>query len=194
MQQRELTPRQQQILDLVRSELARSGSFPPLNWLAARLGITTKRGVAIHLDALARKGYINRNTQYFELTDRHSFSFATGLAAGAAQEAFDAEERVSFNPEYFGKGELAAIRVVGESMAGDSIHDGDVVIIAMGSEVGRHDIAAVRVDGSELSLKRIAVSEKSVELLPSNPQFTSTCYERERVAIVGKYVGLVRKS
>lgn len=194
MAQQKLTERQQQILTLVTNELARRGSFPPLSWIGAQLGISTKRGVAIHLDALARKGYISRNTQYFDIPDRYSFPFATGLAAGPAQEAFDSGERVSFGPEYFGRGKLAAISVSGESMAGDAIHDGDVVIIAIDKPVGRNDIAAVRIDNAAVTLKRLAYHDDTVELLPSNPAYKSARYEVDRIEVLGKYVGLVRKS
>jgi repressor LexA len=189
-----LTPRQEQILDLVSNKLAAGDPFPSLKWIAARVGITTKRGVSIHLDALARKGYIERHTQYFELKDRGSFPFATGLAAGAAQEAFDSHERISFGPDYFGRGKLVAVKVSGESMAGDAIHDGDVVIISLGSEAMHDAIVAVRVDDREVTLKRVVFSGEMVELVPSNPDFSSLRYAAERLTIVGTYVGLVRKN
>lgn len=192
-----LTARQQEILDLVMSELNQGRSFPSLNWIAGQVGIKTKRGVAIHLDALEKKGYINRNTQYFELRNQKSFPFATGLSAGLAQEAFDSNESISFDPDYFGRGSLVAISISGESMAGDSIHDGDVVIIKLLDEQKEHsknDILAVRIDNQELTLKRINQTDGMIELIPSNPDFKPHRYSLERVSVIGKYVGLVRKN
>ncbi|MGB3287919.1 MAG: repressor LexA, partial [Burkholderiaceae bacterium] len=53
-----LTERQQQILELIRSEIARSG-FPPTRAEIARaLGFKSANAAEDHLKALARKGAI----------------------------------------------------------------------------------------------------------------------------------------
>lgn len=75
-----LTARQQQILDLVRSEIARTG-FPPTRAEIARaLGFKSANAAEDHLRALARKGAI-------ELTANASRGIRlkdTGVPAGAA--------------------------------------------------------------------------------------------------------------
>src|SRR3546814_17199037 len=54
-----LTSRQQQVFDLVRSEIARTG-FPPTRMEIARaLGFKSANAAEDHLKALARKGAIN---------------------------------------------------------------------------------------------------------------------------------------
>ena len=55
MLNKNLTARQKEIFDLVNEEYKINHSFPSLSWIAKRVGIKTKRGVAIHLDALEKK-------------------------------------------------------------------------------------------------------------------------------------------
>ena len=193
-----LTSRQQQILDVVTAITEQGQAFPSLSHIASQMGIKTKRGVAIHLDALERKGYIRRKTQHFELHESiaspsTSFPFATGLSAGHPKEAFDSNERIQFDRQFFGGGDLVAITVFGESMSGDSIHDGDVVIIDLSIVDDLDGIVAVRIDGMELTLKRISRQDRMLELIPSNPNVAPITVSSDRVEIVGKYMGLVRR-
>ena len=146
------------------------------------------------LDALEKKGYITRNKQYFEITEQGSFPFLTGLAAGLPKEVFTNSECITFGPDYFGRGDLVAVKVSGDSMSGDSIHDGDVVIINISDLDVDENILALRVDQSEMTLKRVKMNHEEVELISSNPDYPNLCYAIDRVEIVGKYVGLVRKS
>jgi repressor LexA len=53
-----LTPRQQQILDLVQSAIERSGAPPTRAEIAAELGFKSANAAEEHLQALARKGVI----------------------------------------------------------------------------------------------------------------------------------------
>ena len=79
-------------------------------------------------------------------------------------------------------------------MSGDSIHDGDVVIINVSNLDIDQNILALRVDQSEMTLKRVKVETNKVHLISSNPNYSTITYSTERVEIVGKYVGLVRRS
>ena len=53
-----LTPRQQQVLELVRSHIARTGAPPTRAEIAATLGFKSANAAEEHLKALARKGAI----------------------------------------------------------------------------------------------------------------------------------------
>src|SRR6476620_8275246 len=53
-----LTARQQQILDLIQSAIARSGAPPTRAEIAAELGFQSANAAEEHLQALARKGVI----------------------------------------------------------------------------------------------------------------------------------------
>ncbi|MFZ9439870.1 MAG: repressor LexA, partial [Hylemonella sp.] len=53
-----LTPRQQQILDLIQSAIARTGAPPTRAEIASELGFRSANAAEEHLQALARKGVI----------------------------------------------------------------------------------------------------------------------------------------
>lgn len=57
-----LTERQREVLEAIRDYAARKGYPPSIRELGRALGISSLRGVTIHLDALARKGYIERES------------------------------------------------------------------------------------------------------------------------------------
>src|SRR6201986_2175435 len=58
METPKLTPRQQQILDLIQSAIARTGAPPTRAEIAAELGFKSANAAEEHLQALARKGVI----------------------------------------------------------------------------------------------------------------------------------------
>ena len=55
-----LTKKQELVLRLIKQYYLENGTAPSLGELQHNLGISTKRGVVIHLEALERKGYIFR--------------------------------------------------------------------------------------------------------------------------------------
>src|SRR5205085_6409359 len=59
METPKLTPRQQQILDLIQSAIARTGAPPTRAEIAAELGFKSANAAEEHLQALARKGVID---------------------------------------------------------------------------------------------------------------------------------------
>ncbi|MGE0311265.1 MAG: transcriptional repressor LexA [Lautropia sp.] len=75
---RELTPRQQQILDLVRQHIANTGFPPTRAEIAAELGFRSANAAEDHLKALARKGVI-------ELTSGASRGIRLKLLPGPPQ-------------------------------------------------------------------------------------------------------------
>lgn len=63
-----------------------------------------------------------------------------------------------------------ALRVVGDSMIGARIHDGDVVFIRRQDDVDDGQIAAVIIDG-RATLKRLYHIPNGLQLLSENPQY-----------------------
>ena len=59
--QSSLTARQRQVLEIIQHNVQKSNIVPSLREISAALGISSLNGVRCHLDALERKGYIQRN-------------------------------------------------------------------------------------------------------------------------------------
>jgi repressor LexA len=195
-----LTEIQQAVYDYTRQALAQGRPFPSLRQIADRFGFqhTTAR---FHLKALEKKGYIRQRSQRvsdYMLADEDdsapdSFDLIARIPAGAPLPVFD-ETRESFavTRDFFGGGEILAIRVTGESMSGDAIADGDIAIIRRQQEAGKGDILALRIE-DEITLKRLQLDGEKARLLPSNPEHAVRLVPARHVEILGKLVGIVRK-
>lgn len=173
----------------------RQGRPPLLSELAQQLGIhyVTLRE---HLGELARKGYVRVESRgrgkspLVTLLKPHGVPLVGHIAAGPLGEALEHPEGYLRLPGYPGR---FGLRVTGESMA-DLIQHGDVVILRKG-EPRSGDICAVRVDGSEVTLKYLEVSPAQsdrVLLRPHNPDYPPLEVEAERVLIDGIFSALLR--
>lgn len=85
------------------------------------------------------------------------------------------------------------LEVRGDSMIGDNICDGDLVICEKSSTLKKKgQIAVVIVKNTEATLKRIMREDGKVVLIPSNPNLAPMEYEAEDIKIQGIYLGLLR--
>lgn len=195
-----LTRRQAQILEVIRQTVARTGGMPSLRQIAQHFSIQ-HNAVVGHLKALERKGYLMRQspqTSSFQLVDAkvlpHRVPLAATVPAGPPQMVYDQmDQYLDFSPSYFSGGPLMAVRVAGDSMAGDAIMDGDVAMIQVQPEAHARDIVAVRVGGDEVTLKRIRLRGDKVELIASNPAYPPRRVPAAEVEIIGKLVGIIRR-
>jgi len=106
---------------------------------------------------------------------------------------------VSLSSFFQRKGTLFALQVAGDSMIGDGICDGDFAIVRQQSTASPGDIVVAMIeDGetSEATVKRYREERGAVVLEPSNPAYTPLRFDgnaRERLQVLGKLVGVVRK-
>jgi repressor LexA len=64
-----------------------------------------------------------------------------------------------------------ALRVVGESMAGREIHDGDIVLVRRGGPVRSGDVVVAQIDG-EATVKTLQKSGPRIVLKAENPAYS----------------------
>jgi len=197
-----LTNIQKSVLRFIKKHVDAGLPTPSLREIAGYFGFrhTTAR---FHLLALERKGYINKRSQrvsdYFLAEDQsnstNTFDLVATIPAGTPLAIFEGtKDTFTVDHNFFGGGQLKAVYISGESMTGDSISDGDIGIIRLQKEWNKRDIVAVRVNGDEITLKRIRIKKNIVELIPSNPEFTVRRLPAQEVEIVGKLVGIIRKT
>ena len=196
-----LTDIQQAVFDFTTLVQAQGLPFPSLREIANQFGFkhTTAR---FHLKALEKKGYIKQRSQrvsdYMLASDSveqvHEFNLAARIPAGTPSAAFDdTSETFSVNHNFFGGGDIQGVRVVGESMSGDSITEGDIAMIKLQQDYTKKDILAVRIDG-EITLKRIKLVGDRFQLLPSNPEIAIREVPAQQLQVIGKLVGIIRKT
>ncbi|MEV2910549.1 S24 family peptidase [Paenibacillus larvae] len=92
------------------------------------------------------------------------------------------------------KGKQAyALRVKGESMIGDNIMNGDIVICIAQKEVTSNEIAVVAVNNESATLKRVKFQNDMCMLIPSHPQMQPMLEHARNVEILGKVVEVRRR-
>lgn len=84
------------------------------------------------------------------------------------------------------------LKVVGHSMTGDGIHDGDFVVVVADAEPGNDKIVVVIVDG-ESSVKRLRREPDGIRLLSSNPEVKPIFIEYSANPLIqGRVIGVIR--
>jgi repressor LexA len=211
-----LTQRQKQVLEMIRRHLLSCGAPPTIRELRRGLSLKSLRGVTIHLDALARKGYIQRSRnargirlmegrvrippvggEEAEITPVPNLIPVLGqIAAGQPLLAEqNVEERLAVDPRWIPAPGCFAVRVHGESMVGAGISDGDYIIVYPQPEAENGQIVAVLIEGEATVKKFYREKGGRIRLQPENPAMEPIfVHPRDQsVRLLGKVVGLFRK-
>jgi len=197
-----LSPRQRRCLEAVLAHRRRTGLPPTYRELGRALGIASTNGVRRHLEALERKGYLRMRRAARGLELSEAVRGAAGIpilgriAAGRPIEALENfEGAVDVGALYGAYPDVFAVRVVGESMVGAGIRDGDLAIIRAAPRVENGAVAAVAIDG-EATVKRFYAERGAVTLVAANPRVAPRIIREEEgreVRVLGRVVGLVRR-
>ncbi|MEY4561236.1 MAG: hypothetical protein RLZZ618_513 [Pseudomonadota bacterium] len=215
-----LTDRQQQIFDLVRNAIERTGSPPTRAEIANELGFKSANAAEEHLQALARKGVIElvsgtsrgirlksdtlralnggRSNQYMlplPSLQQLSLPLVGRVAAGhpiLAQEHI--EQTYQVEQSLFAKRPDYLLKVKGMSMRDAGILDGDLLAVQSAKEAKNGQIVVARI-GDEVTVKRFKRSKGNIELLPENPDFEPIVIAPgDDFELEGLAVGLIRNT
>ncbi len=200
---RGLTDKQKRILQFVFEYVQDNGYPPSIREIGTAFSIGSLRGVTVHLDALERKGYIERSNTPRSIRIVHPSYQVSNNAVMlplrgqvAAGEPIYAEDDIVDRipvPSSIVRNIDGAflLRVRGVSMSGDGILPRDLVIIKPQPTANHGELVAVLL-GDEATVKRIHFESGQVKLVPSNPDYQPIIVEREDARIIGKVVGLLR--
>ena len=163
----------------------------------------SQQGAAKHLQALARKGQLEKLADgkwglQAKSVQGHLFdipvygAIPAGLPAMREQEP---EDTVAVDPAVFGlrksqAGNFWFLRVTGDSMAGANIFDGDLVALTR-REPRSGDIIAALVDETTTTLKRFVRERDRTLLRAANPRYADIV--PERLESQGVVVGMIRR-
>ena len=211
-----LTQRQQQVLDLIRDSISRTGFPPTRAEIAQNLGFRSANAAEDHLKALSRKGAIiltagaSRGIRLVEdaiaaaVAPTPAFSRETSpwtlplvgrVAAGNPILAAEHIEReVAVEPSLFTQTPDYLLRVKGYSMRDAGILDGDFLAVRRSLEARNGQIVIARI-GDEVTVKRFSRTAKHIELLPENPDFQPIIVgPSDEFSVEGIAVGLIRST
>jgi len=203
--QRELTKRQQQILDFIRAEIHRCGYPPSVREIGEAVGLSSSSTVHSHLAALESKGFLRRDPSKpralevldYRETERgidygsvRAVPVIGSVAAGQPILASEnIEQTLSMPTEIVGDSTFI-LRVRGESMIEAGIMDGDFVVVRQQPTADNGQIVVAMID-DEATVKTFYREADRVRLQPENSSM-EPIYARD-VTILGKVVALFRR-
>ncbi len=199
-----LTARQQAVLQYVVRYIQEIGYPPSIREIGENFGIGSLRGVTVHLDALQRKGYIERANTPRSIRITHP-AYQPGqkvtmlplvgqIAAGAPIIADENVEDLVPVPSEMVRNIAGAyiLRVRGDSMSAEGINPRDLVVVKPQETASHGDLVAVLL-GDEATIKRIHYDKDRIRLMPSNPAYDPIeLSEGDEPRVLGKVVGLLR--
>ncbi|MDE2126888.1 MAG: transcriptional repressor LexA [Armatimonadetes bacterium] len=202
---RGLTEKQERILSFLLEFVDDKGYPPSIREIGNHFQISSLRGVTVHLDALERKGYINRASTSRSITvigktgrtavaRGASFVPLVGtIAAGTPITATqNVEGQVPVPEEMVRNVDGAfALLVKGDSMIDAHIMPHDLVVIRPQASADSGDLVAVLL-GDEATVKRIQFTPTGARLMPANNAYDPIEVRREDSLIIGKVIGLIR--
>jgi repressor LexA len=202
---RGLTDKQERILNFIIDYLDENGYPPSIREIGNAFGISSLRGVTVHLDALERKGYIKRastsrsiriigrTTNHSALNNVEFLPLLGTIAAGIPILATENVEQMVPVPHEIVRNIQGAfcLRVQGDSMINEHIMPRDLVVIKPESQAENGDLVAVLL-GDEATVKRIHFQNGQVRLMPANPAYEPIVIDREDSRVIGKVIGLLR--
>lgn len=199
---RPLTPRQQQILTLIKDNIDATGMPPTRAEIAERLGFRSANSAEEHLKALAKKGVIkmmpgmSRGIQLMDTEDEapSGLPLIGQVAAGEpilAQE--HVESHVQVDQNLFHPAADFLLRVNGMSMKDIGILDGDLLAVHKTQEARNGQIVVARVE-DEVTVKRFERRGNVIFLHPENDEFAPIKVDltSQFFTIEGLAVGVIR--
>ena len=199
-----LTDRQRSILVFLREFIEDNGYPPTLREIGANFGIKSPRGVQDHLAAIERKGYIRREP------DRSRGIEILGvrplrpdnvirlplIGRVAAGQPVLSEENIDdwmeIDSALARKGSFL-LKVVGDSMTGAHILDGDTLVVEAREEARNGEIVVALVD-DEATVKTFYREKGAIRLQPANDDFEPIVVPAgsAEVRILGRVLAVMR--
>ena len=195
-----LTKRQQEILDLIKSNLEDNGLPPTRADIARTLGFKSPNAAEQHLRAIEKKGFISilagASRGIILKTEENLGIPVIGLVAAGgpilAQENIEkripqAQNILSNKIDYY-------LRVKGDSMVDVGIYENDLIGVNKENPVKVGSIVIARI-GEEVTVKTLeSISSKQVVLKAENSEYSNIKInpEKDEIVFEGTCVGLLR--
>lgn len=202
MAKEQLSEKQQQILEFIKSRILDKGYPPAVREICKAVKLRSTSSVHSHLETLERKGYIRRDPtkpRAIEILDENfnrsrrdiiNIPIVGTVTAGEPILAVEhIEEYFPMSSEHISNKNTFMLHVRGKSMINAGILDGDMVLIEQQPTAENGDIVVAMIDDSA-TVKRFYKEDGHYRLQPENDSMDPII--TDEVSIIGKVVGLYR--
>ncbi len=180
--------RRREILEYLARRKRGGGETPSEREIGRAVGLKSSQTVHHHLKALEAEGYVGRSSsggstgrttkrRPIRITEKGweavgAVPLLGRVAAGRGLEAVADEEAYSFAAELLGSRPGRSrylLRVVGRSMTGAGVEDGDVLVVEEDEDPDDGEVVVALIgDGEEVTVKRIYREGERVRLKPQS--------------------------
>lgn len=214
-----ITPKQQEILNFMKSQILAKGYPPSVREICEAVSLKSTSSVHAHLETLEKNGYIRRDPAKpraieiidgsFDISARNASLESTGESenvtpsremvnvpmvgtVAAGQPLLAVENVTDFFPmpvDMLPNSETFMLRVKGDSMINMGIYEGDQLIIERKNTARNGEVIVALVDDSA-TVKRFYKEDGHYRLQPENDSMDPIIVDH--CEILGKVIGLVR--
>lgn len=198
-----ITPKQQEILDYIKSQILNKGYPPAVREICEAVHLKSTSSVHSHLESLEKNGYIKRDPtkpraieivdDSFNLSRREIVNIPVIGTVTAGQPILATENIEGYFPllsEDIPRGESFMLKVKGESMINVGIYDGDQIIVRRQPTAENGDIVVALIDDSA-TVKTYYKEDGHFRLQPENDTMDPIIVPD--LTILGKVIGLYRR-
>ncbi len=194
-----VTKRQREVLNFIESYRKKEGYAPSLEEIKKHLKLSSVSTAHYHIKKLEKLGLLRKgDNQPRSLTptkekEMMNVPIIGTVAAGQPIEAIEIEDDFvtvqkmrpfSPNDAYY------ALRVKGDSMIGEGIFDGDIVVIKKQSSAENGQTVVAIIDDNQATLKKLYRLEDKFKLVPANQNMLP--FYRKEVEVRGVVVNIIR--
>lgn len=197
-----LTLAQHKVYRFIQQYFKQHQYSPSTAEIAQGIGISSRGVVHRYLKALEKHDYIQlqpgKKRNIVLCSENKNIEFSLPLlgliAAGQPIETLYDNETINVTEMFLSPGRYA-LRVKGDSMIDEGIHDGDIIICQHADQADNGKIVVALIDGAEATLKRLQNNQDgTISLQPANPAHRVQTYASHRVTVQGIFIGLLRFS
>jgi repressor LexA len=198
------TRRQKEVFDYIKQYAERFGCKPSYQLIARHLGVSSKAGIAKHIQALEAQGLLERRRENgtFKLDVQpvnkilEAVCEIEWLEIPKLDTVIEEWEKKPLYVPMFLLGyqpsdRLRAFRVPNDSMLDEHICEGDVALIEKRSYARDGDIVVASTN-KRIVLKKFYREGADIELRPANNEYSTIKLPANKIEIFGTYRGLIR--
>ncbi len=198
-----ITPKQREILEFIKSEILNKGYPPSVRDICEAVNLKSTSSVHSHLNTLERNGYIRRDPtkpraieildDNFNMARREVVNVPVIGTVAAGQPLLAVQSIENYFPipsEYLPNQKIFMLKVKGESMINAGIMNGDTVIVAQQDNAANGEMVVALVDDSA-TVKTFYKEDGYYRLQPENDHMDPIIVHGD-VKILGRVVGVIR--
>ena len=201
------TKRQKEVLEYIKQYIEKHGYEPSYQQIARQLGVSSKAGIAKHIEALENQGLISRKRESgsFKLEITPTKSILDLICeiewldvTQTETYAEEWEEKPLFVPKFmlenYSPDKMRAFRVPDNAMLDEHICEGDVALIEKRPYPRDGEIVVAFLENKRAVLKQYFRVGANIELRPANPNYEIIIIPADKIEVIGVLRGILRQT